>query len=155
MGHMTYENRKNASANHIAPCVCIDVVSITIRRMDVVPDRALHDLYRAVSMRVFSRELPDKPLTNFELSAYARELGIPHFRGVSLPRQPPHSVACGIVNLNTSSQFGSHWVCYYRNKSYTIYFESYGHITPVEIQRYLKTGTEFVRGKEVLYITLS
>ena len=53
-------------------------------------------------MRVFSLELPDKPLTNFELSAYARELGIPHFRGVlmrdTLSKQTPE---CGFVNLNT------------------------------------------------------
>ena len=104
-------------------------------------------------MRVFSHELPDKPLTNFELSTYARELRIPHFGGVftrdTLPRQPL-SVGYGIVNLNTSSQPGSHWVCYYRNKSERIYFDSYGQITPVEIQRYLKTGIEFARGKEVI-----
>ena len=35
--------------------------------------------------------------------------------GDTLPRQP-HSVDCGIVNLNTSNQPGSHWICYYRNK---------------------------------------
>ena len=45
---------------------------------------------------------------------------------------------------------GSHWVCYYRNKTDRIYFDSYGLITPVEIQRYLKTGSEFDRGKEVI-----
>ena len=45
---------------------------------------------------------------------------------------------------------GSHWVCYYRKKSNIIYFDSYGQITPVEIQRYLKTSIEFVRGKEVI-----
>ena len=44
----------------------------------------------------------------------------------------------------------SHWVCYYRNKTDIIYFDSYGQITPVEIQRYLKTGSEFDRGKEVI-----
>ena len=61
-----------------------------------------------VSLRVFSLELPDISLTNFELPAYARVLRIPHFSGVfmidTLPKQP-HSVECGIVNLNTSS----HW----------------------------------------------
>ena len=31
-----------------------------------------------------------------------------------------------------------------------IYFDSYGQITPVEIQRYLKTGNEFARGKDVI-----
>ena len=67
----------------------------------------------------------------------------------TLLRQP-HSVECGIVNLNTSSQSGSHWACYYRNKSGRIYFDSYGKITPVKIQRYPKAGIEFARGKEVM-----
>ena len=90
-------------------------------------------------------------MTNIELPAYARELEIPRFRGVfmrdALP-QYPFSNECSIVNLNTSDQSGSHWVCYYRNGSNRIYFDSYGQITPVEIQRYLKTGSEFDRGKE-------
>ena len=55
----------------------------------------------------------------------------------TLPRQTPHIVECGIVNLNTSSQSGVHWVCYYRNKSNRIYFDSFGQINPVEVQRYL------------------
>ena len=105
-------------------------------------------------MRVFSLQIPDKPLTNFELSAYDQELEISHLRGVfmrdTLPKQIPHSVECGIVNLYMSSKSGSHWVCYYRNKSDRIYFDSFGQITPVEVQRYLKTGTEFVRGREVI-----
>ena len=62
----------------------------------------------------------------------------------------PFSVECGIVNFNTSNQPGSHWVCYYCNKTDKINFDSSGQITPVEIQRYLKTGSEFDRGKEVI-----
>ena len=27
----------------------------------------------------------------------------------------PFNVESGIVNLNTSNQAGSHWICYYRN----------------------------------------
>ena len=84
--------------------------------------------------------IPDKPSTNIELSTHARELEIPHFRGVlmgdTIPLYPLN-VECGIVNLNTSNQGGSHWACYYRNKTDRIYFDSYGQITPVEIQRYL------------------
>ena len=67
----------------------------------------------------------------------------------TLPLQP-FSVECGIVNFNTSNQPGSHWVCSYCNKTDRIYFDSYGQITPVEIQRYLKTGSEFDRGKKVI-----
>ena len=62
----------------------------------------------------------------------------------------PFNVESGIVNLNTSNQAGSHWVCYYRNKTDIIYVDSYGQKSPVEIQRYLKTGSEFDRGKEVI-----
>ena len=104
-------------------------------------------------MQIFNVSIPDKPLTNIELSTHARELKIPHFRGVfmrdSLPLHP-FSVECGIVNFNSSNQPGSHWVCYYCNTTDRIYFDSHGKITPVEIQRYLKTGSEFDRGKEVI-----
>ena len=104
-------------------------------------------------MRIFNVSIPDKPLTNIELSTYAQELDIPHFRGVfmrdTLPLYP-FSIESAIVNLNTSNQCGSHWVCYYRNKTDRIYFDSYGQITPVEIQRYLKTGSEFDRGREII-----
>ena len=54
----------------------------------------------------------------------------------------PFNIESGIVNLKISSQPGSHWVCYYRNKTDRSYFDSYAQITPVEIQRYLKTGSE-------------
>ena len=80
------------------------------------------------SMQVFSLVLPDKLLTNIELSTYAQELQIPRVRGVfmrhTLP-QYPYSIVCGIVNLNTSNQPGRHWVFCYRNKNDRIYFDSY------------------------------
>ena len=68
----------------------------------------------------------------------------------TLPRQTPHSVECGILNLNTSSQSGSRCVCYYQNRNNRIFFDSFGQITPVEIQRYLKIGIEFASGREVI-----
>ena len=61
----------------------------------------------------------------------------------------PFNVESGIVNFNTSNQAGSHWICHYRNKTDRIYFDSYGQITPVEIQRYLKAGSGFDRGKDI------
>ena len=104
-------------------------------------------------MHIFNVGIPDKPLPNIELSTYAQELKNPHFRGVfmrdKLPLYP-FSIESGIVNLNTSNQSGSHWLCYYRKKTNRIYFDLYGQITPAEIQRYLKTGSEFDHGKEVI-----
>lgn len=84
-------------------------------------------------------------LTNFDIIRYAADLKIPHFRGVfmrdTLPKKA-RKVECGIVNLNTSDQKGSHWVCYYKNDLQRIYFDSYGQITPTEIQNYLKKNNE-------------
>ena len=98
-------------------------------------------------MYIFNIYITGKPLTNIKLSTYVQELQIPYFRGV--PRHPSN-VECGIVNMNTSRESGNHWVFYYRNKSHIIYFDSYGQITPLEIQRYLKKSSEFDRGSEVI-----
>ena len=96
-------------------------------------------------MDVFGLFIPNKVLTNYDLREYATRLKIPHFRGVfmrdTLPKRP-HKVECGIVNLNTSLESGSHWVCYYKNAKTRIYFDSFGQITPLEIQNYLKTRSE-------------
>ena len=96
--------------------------------------------------------ISDRPLTNIELSTYAQNkrfhtLGV--FLRVTLP-QYPFNIECGIVNLNISDQSGNHWVCYYLNGSDRFYFDSFGQITPVEIQQYLKTGIELKHGSEVI-----
>ena len=84
-------------------------------------------------------------LTNLDLIEYAHRLGIKHFWGVfmrdTLPKKPRHQ-ECGIVNSNTSQQPGSHWVCYYKDGDRRIYLESFGQITPKELQKYLKTKKE-------------
>ena len=112
-----------------------------------------HSSFSYRAMYISNVSIPDKPLTNIELARYARLLKIPHFKGVfmrdMLPLHP-FNIECGIVNFNTSNQPGSHWVCYYCNKTERFYFDSYGQITPVEIQRYLKAGSKFDRGKEVI-----
>ena len=104
-------------------------------------------------MWVSGIDIPDKPLSNFELERYARQLEIPNFRGVfmrdTLPDYP-RNTECVIVNFNTHNQPRSHWVCYYKQGRKRIYFESFGQITPSEIQRYLKTGSEFRRVQEMI-----
>lgn len=86
-------------------------------------------------------------LTNFDIQRYVDQTNLPNFRGVfmrdTLPRQSRQH-ECGIVNLNTSQQPGSHWVCYFKdNSDRRIYFDSFGQITPIEIQKYLKSKQEF------------
>ena len=96
-------------------------------------------------MEIYGINIPDKPLNNFEIIEYVQQLHIPNFRGVfmrdTLP-SIPHKDECGIVNFNTSEESGSHWVCYYKKRTNRIYFDSYGQITPIEIQNYLKRGKE-------------
>ena len=96
-------------------------------------------------MDVFGVYIQNKPLSNLDLLFYAYKLKIPNFRGVymrdTLP-QTPKKVECGIMNFNTKDQPGSHWVCWSKNKD-RIYFDSFGQITPIEIQKYLKKKSEY------------
>lgn len=96
-------------------------------------------------MDIFGVCIPDKALTNFDLIGYVKKLNISNFRGVfmrdTLPKRP-HKIECGILNLNISAQKGSHWVCYYKNNKKRIYFDSFGQITPLEVQIYLKKKSE-------------
>lgn len=104
-------------------------------------------------MNVFNITIPNKSLTNIELVQYAKQLKITHFRGVFMRDQLPAKIKkneCGIVNLNTSTEPGSHWVCYFKDGTKRIYFDSFGQITPKEIQSYLKTKVEFARGEPVI-----
>ena len=104
-------------------------------------------------MLVFGIAIPDKLLSNFVLERYVKQLKIPNVRGVFMRDTLPQylrNTECDIVNFNTHDQPGSHRVCYYRIKDQRIYFDSYGQITPVDVQRYLKSGIEFDRGKEVI-----
>ena len=102
-------------------------------------------------MKVYGLNIPDqKGLTNSDLVRYARELEIENFRGVfmrdTLPKHGPHYRECGVMNLNTSREPGSHWVCYFKDgggMNQRIYFDSFGQVTPVEIQKYLKTKNEY------------
>ena len=85
-------------------------------------------------------------LTNFDLYNHVNQLKIPNFRGIYIRDALPKKTwkkECGIMNFNTSDQSGSHWVCWYKNGSERIYFDSFGCITPIELQNYLKTPLEF------------
>ena len=108
-------------------------------------------------MKVYGLDIPDdEGLTNIELAEYVKTLGIKHFRGVymrdTLPKTGPRREECGIMNLNTSREPGSHWICYFKDDTTRrrIYFDSFGQVTPMEIQKYLKTKKDFEMGKAVI-----
>ena len=106
-------------------------------------------------MQVFELVIPaDRGLTNFDLARYIDILNVPNFRGVfmrdELPPQVNKSLECGIMNFNRSDEVGSHWVCYVKNRGTRIYFDSFGQITPIEMQKYLKTAKEFKHNRAVI-----
>ena len=109
-------------------------------------------------MRIFNINIStSKPLTNYDIWRYACELGILNLRTVcmldNLPTKPNKTDECGVVNFNKTGEKGSHWVAYYWKKGQgqqRIYFDSFGQITPIEIQKYLKTREEFEQNKNVI-----
>ena len=105
-------------------------------------------------MKVYEMDIPsERGLTNFDLISYIDQLKVPYFCGVFMRDELPnrkHIMECGIMDLNTSDQIGSHWVCFVRNKKDRIYFDSFGEITPLELQKYLKTKQEFENNTPVI-----
>ncbi|ORP61686.1 hypothetical protein, partial [Vibrio cholerae] len=64
----------------------------------------------------------------------------PHFRGVHLKSElknlKPKVKECGIVNLDSGSQGGTHWTAYRKNKNVVIYFDPFGIQPPKEVIEY-------------------
>ena len=88
-----------------------------------------------------------------ELLHLAEKMKIPEFRGVKmrdeLPKKP-HNCECGILNLNTAAQEGSHWVAWYKSGNDRVYFDSYAETPPLELMRYLKTYKEMQEGRPII-----
>ena len=111
------------------------------------------DSEREVEQNDIIKTDKDIGLDNFKLIKLADYLHLPDFRGVfmrdTLPTEP-NEKECGIVNLDTSSQPDSHWTAYYKDGAKRIYFDSFGQITPIEVQKYLKAKDEFANDDAVI-----
>ena len=89
--------------------------------------------------------LPQKTMSNSDILNYVSILSIRNFRGVLMRDElpiKPNNIECGILNLNTHKQLGSHWVCWYKNGMERYYFDSFGEPPPLELIHYLKTSAE-------------
>ena len=74
--------------------------------------------------------------SNFELVKKAKKLKLNNFRGAFMRDElnfVPAVNECGILNLNTSSQPGSHWVCWFKRGNKKYYFDSFGVTAPREL----------------------
>ena len=76
---------------------------------------------------------------------WVKQLNIKHFRGVFSRDNLPKLIKnreCGIVNLDSKIGRGTHWVCYrnFVGDKYCEYFDSFGLMMPIEVQRYMATS---------------
>ena len=78
--------------------------------------------------------LSNKPLSNLEIIDAAKKLSLDEFRGVYLRDTLPTKTKlneCGIINLDSSSGDGTHWVMWFKKGKDKFYFDSYEVHPPV------------------------
>ena len=91
-------------------------------------------------INVYGISIPVKPLTNYELAMYAKRLRIKSYRGDYMRDTLPQKILrneCGIINLDSIKNQGTHYVCYRKHNNTRIYFDSFGLPPAQEIIKYL------------------
>ena len=86
--------------------------------------------------------LSNKPLSNLVIIDAAKMLSMNGFSGVFLRDTLPTKTKlneCGILNLDSSSGDGTHWVMWFKKGNDKFYFDSYGVQPPSELISYLKS----------------
>ena len=85
--------------------------------------------------------LPNKPLSNLEIIDAAKKISLYGFRWVFLRDILPTKAKlneCGILNLDSSSGDGTHWVMWFKRGKDKFYFDSYGVLPPSVLIAFLK-----------------
>ena len=91
---------------------------------------------------VHSVVLPNKPLSNHEIIDANKKLSLYVCRGVFLRHtlsKKEKLSECGILNLDSSSGDGTHWVMWFKKAKDKFYFDSFGVQPPCELIAYLKS----------------
>ena len=91
---------------------------------------------------VDSVTLPNKPLSNLEIIDSDKTLSLNVFREVFLRDTLPKKLTLneyGILNLDSSTVEGTHWVMWFKKGKDKFYFDSYGMQPPSELIAYLKS----------------
>ena len=90
--------------------------------------------------------LLDKPLSNLEIIDAVKTLSLDGFRGVFLRDTFPKKAKlkeCGILNLDSSSGDGTHWVMWFKKGKDKFYLDIYGVHPASELIAYLKSPIFF------------
>lgn len=88
----------------------------------------------------------DRPLSNHDIIRFAKEMNIPHFRGVfmrdNLPRRC-RKKECLVLNHDSIKNSGTHWTSLIKVNKTVYYFDSFGKLPPpVELIKYLGKGVQ-------------
>lgn len=90
----------------------------------------------------------NRPLSNFDIESYAKQLNIPHWYGCHsrdlLPkRQPIMSLVINIQRSNNGE--GTHWTSLIIFRKTAIYFDSFGSLNPpLDIIKYIGPNVKIV-----------
>lgn len=77
-------------------------------------------------------------LSNFDIMEIIQSQGVDDFHGVYMKDQLPDKLERGfyVINLQSSKDGnGTHWVCLYYTPNFSYYYDSYGFIAPLEVQK--------------------
>ena len=77
------------------------------------------------------RNIPHKPLTDYDLNKYVNLVQISNFQGIFMRDKLPkkiRKIENGIVNLDNDDGDGTHWTAYIKKGKNIIYFDSYGNL---------------------------
>ena len=87
--------------------------------------------------------IPETALSNIDIEKYVKILNIKNFRGCymrnELNKLKNDNIECDVLNLNVSSEPGSHWTCWFKIDEKKYYFNSFGLPPPKELVDYLKS----------------
>ena len=81
-----------------------------------------------------------EPLSNFQIIDQCKKFKIKHFNGVFMRNELVDKNSqneCFILNLDHSSNNGTHWTCIFIKTGVCYYFDSFGFPPPVEVEDYL------------------
>ena len=87
-----------------------------------------------------------EPLSNIDIVSKCQELQIKNFEGVFMrdefKNHIPKNNECLILNIDVSSNDGTHWTCLFIKSNACYYFDSYGFPPPKEVAKYLEQFTK-------------
>ena len=92
-------------------------------------------------------------LSDIDLRYYSAERDLKDFRGFfirnTLPNKPRRN-ECGIPNLSTDRENGSHWVAWYKRAKNSLLFDSFAQDIPNELETYFKSTREYAENDAVV-----